>query len=229
MDTRTPSTNNQAMPLPFARVIAFVCLTPAATMWAQQAPKTYPAPIRVPPPQPHIAAPPPHANSQIGQSQIGRTGHWPTWTASKPPEKHHDRLGVGYVGYPWLAPFAYSTLPLVYDTSDGEDQPEAPQPPPRVEYGVPPPESYPEEVAENVPTPFRPTYGGAEPTPQPATTLIFNDGRPQIQVHNYALIGDTLYGLDTGAHQEIPLSQLNLPAMVDVNRKAGVDFSLPAK
>src|ERR1700743_119557 len=120
MDTRTPPANNQPMTLRCARVIAFVCLTLAATLWSQHTPATHPAPI----PQAHVA--PSHANSQIGQAQIGRSqivrsGHWPTWTDSKAPEKHHDRLGVGYVGYPWLAPFAYSTLPLVYDTSDGEE------------------------------------------------------------------------------------------------------------
>jgi hypothetical protein len=208
-----------------ARLVVFVIYAPAA-MWSQQTPasRPAPAPARVPAPAPRIGATVPHTSSQIG-----RTGHWPTWTSTQPTGKHHPGVVTGYVGYPWLAPFAYSTMPLVYDTSEGEEQPETPQPPPRVEYGVPPPESYPQEVAENVQTPYRPTYGGPEPDPQPATTLIFNDGRRQIQVHNYALIGDTLYGLDTGANQEIPLSELNLRATIEVNRKAGVDFAVPGK
>ncbi len=53
---------------------------------------------------------------------------------------------------------------------------------------------------------------------QPATTLIFKDGRPPAQVHNYALTGSTLYALDGESRQEIPLSLLNVPATVEANR-----------
>ncbi len=62
---------------------------------------------------------------------------------------------------------------------------------------------------------------------QPATTLIFKDGRPPVQVHNYALTANTLYALDGESRQEIPLSLLNVPATVEANRAAGVDFALP--
>jgi hypothetical protein len=57
--------------------------------------------------------------------------------------------------------------------------------------------------------------------------LIFKDGRPPQQVHNYALTGSMLYALDGDTRQEIPLSLLNVPATVDANRAAGVDFALP--
>jgi hypothetical protein len=63
---------------------------------------------------------------------------------------------------------------------------------------------------------------------QPATTLIFKDGRPSLQVHNYALTATTVYTLDGESPQEIPLSLLNLPATVEANRAAGIDFALPA-
>jgi hypothetical protein len=46
-------------------------------------------------------------------------------------------------------------------------------------------------------------------------------------VHNYALTGSTLYALDGESRQEIPLSLLNVPATVEANRAAGVDFALP--
>ena len=62
---------------------------------------------------------------------------------------------------------------------------------------------------------------------QPATTLIFKDGRSPVQVHNYALTASTLYALDGDSRQEIPLSLLDVPATVEANRKAGVDFALP--
>ena len=86
-------------------------------------------------------------------------------------------------------------------------------------------------MASNAPPLFRPAYQGQIDTPpvhaQPATTLIFKDGRPPAQVHNYALTATTLYALDGESHQEIPLSLLNVPATVEANRAAGVDFALP--
>jgi hypothetical protein len=63
--------------------------------------------------------------------------------------------------------------------------------------------------------------------PQPSTTLIFKDGRAPVQVHNYALTDSTLYALDGDSRQEIPLSQLDVLATVEANRKAGIDFALP--
>jgi hypothetical protein len=62
---------------------------------------------------------------------------------------------------------------------------------------------------------------------QPTTTLIFRDGRTPVQVHNYALTANTLYALDGDTRQEIPLSLLDVPATMEANRKAGVDFALP--
>jgi hypothetical protein len=62
---------------------------------------------------------------------------------------------------------------------------------------------------------------------QPTTTLIFKDGRAPVQVHNYALTASTLYALDGDSRREIPLSLLDVPATVEANRKAGVDFALP--
>jgi hypothetical protein len=86
-------------------------------------------------------------------------------------------------------------------------------------------------VADNAPPTFRPAYQGqgadAPVNPQPATTLIFKDGRPPVQVHNYALTSNTLYALDGDSRQEIPLSLLNVQATVEANHAAGVDFALP--
>jgi hypothetical protein len=62
---------------------------------------------------------------------------------------------------------------------------------------------------------------------QPATILIFRDGRPPEKVHSYALTGSTLYALDGDLNREIPLALLNVPATVEINRAAGVDFALP--
>jgi hypothetical protein len=114
----------------------------------------------------------------------------------------------------------------------GGPQP-APQP---ADYGNVPPPDYVQEtqapqLAANAAPAFRPPYQEQIDTPpvqaQPATTLIFKDGRPSMEVHNYALTASTLYALDGESHQEIPLSLLNVPATVEANRTAGIDFALP--
>ena len=61
---------------------------------------------------------------------------------------------------------------------------------------------------------------------QDALTLVFADGRPSVQIHNYMLTRTTLYVLD--AHRrDIPLDELDLAATAKVNRDAGIDFRLP--
>ena len=72
----------------------------------------------------------------------------------------------------------------------------------------------------------------AEQAPQPAqpqdpSVLVFRDGH-QLEVQNYAIVGDTLYDLTPGHARKVPLSQLDLPATVKANDDRGVDFVLPA-
>jgi hypothetical protein len=132
---------------------------------------------------------------------------------------------VVYAGYPWLFPLGYG-----FSGDDESGDQGVYQPPPQA--GEPPPADY-EQMAENGPSPFRPEYQGqAGPPPepprdQPTTTLIFKDGRPPVQVRNYALTATTLFALDGDSRKEIPLSLLNVPATVETNRAAGIDFSLP--
>jgi hypothetical protein len=57
-------------------------------------------------------------------------------------------------------------------------------------------------------------------------TLIFNDGRPSEQIHNYLLTATTLTVLDQ-KYREIPLGQINLAATEAKNRAEGIDFHLP--
>jgi hypothetical protein len=138
------------------------------------------------------------------------------------------------VGYPWLATYGYG-LPYAAPYSDDQDEVGGAQvAPQQADYSNQPASDYgPEapEVAANAPSHFRPTYQGQiEAAPvhlQPTTTLMFKDGRTPVQVHNYALTASTLYALDGDSRQEIPLSLLDVPATVEANRKAGVDFALP--
>lgn len=153
--------------------------------------------------------------------------------------RHNDRYPGVYAGYPWLNSFGYG-FPVAYGGPyiDDQEQMSGPQPASQpADYGnnAPPPDYVQEppgpQLAANAAPPFRTPYQGQIDTPpvhaQPATTLIFKDGRPAVQVHNYALTASTLYALDGESHQEIPLSLLNVPATVEANRTAGVDFALP--
>ena len=90
-----------------------------------------------------------------------------------------------------------------------------------------------EEQAPQWPTvydqgPTMPVY--AQPTSSAenneAVMLIFKDGRPPVQIHNYLLTRYTLYVGDRHSSQ-IPVDQLDIPATAKVNRDAGVDFRLP--
>jgi hypothetical protein len=70
----------------------------------------------------------------------------------------------------------------------------------------------------------------ARPAPAPASeeavTLIFKDGRPPEQIHNYLLTRSTLYVGDQ-LRRAIPTDQLDLVATAKANQEAGVDFQLP--
>jgi hypothetical protein len=138
-----------------------------------------------------------------------------------------------YAGYPGLFPYGYG-FPYALGFGDDQDEDDAQVAPQQADYSNQPEPDYgpvPPEVAANAPSPFRPTYQGQiEAAPvhlQPTTTLIFKDGRSPVQVHNYALTASTLYALDGDSRHEIPLSLLDVPATVEANRKAGVDFALP--
>jgi hypothetical protein len=64
---------------------------------------------------------------------------------------------------------------------------------------------------------------------EPAVTIIYKDGHAE-QVRNYALTPTKLLMMDNAAagySMQVPLSLIDLPATVQANRAAGVDFQLP--
>jgi hypothetical protein len=160
-----------------------------------------------------------------GQHQPGPAHH--------PDDRNHNHYI--YTGYTWLNPLGYG-FPVAYgglpyagqDDADGSPQPSGYPDQPAADYVPEPPAP---QVANNAPPAFRPPYLGesvdAPVRPQPATRLIFKDGRPPLEIHNYALTANTLYALDGDSRQEIPLSLLNIQATMEANRAAGVDFALP--
>jgi hypothetical protein len=145
---------------------------------------------------------------------------WPLWS------------GWG-LGYPYLFP-SYLGYPDSYDSQpdsySGASQPypyedNGPyETPPQDEYGPPPPGSYtPWPYGSQAPSAAEPS---SPPVPESPVTLVFKDGRPPQQIHNYLLTATTLSVLDP-RRQEIPVDQIDLAATAKVNRDAGVSFALP--
>lgn len=78
-------------------------------------------------------------------------------------------------------------------------------------------------IAPEQPTPTE-TAATAE---QPSTVLVFRDGH-QLEVENYAIVGNTLYDLTEGRRHKIALADLDLTATAKLNDARGIDFQLPA-
>jgi hypothetical protein len=137
-------------------------------------------------------------------------------------------LGLGYWDYPDNYASSYddssaSSYPAApyydgYDPqSEQQSDPQYEQPSPDLQYEGQQPRPY-----------YQPASSAPQPAPPPqiAVTLIFKDGRPSEQIHNYILSRGAISILDQRPRQ-IPIDQLDLAATVKTNREAGVDFRLP--
>jgi hypothetical protein len=62
---------------------------------------------------------------------------------------------------------------------------------------------------------------------QPQTVLIFKDGH-QVEVQNYAVVGNLLYDLTPGHHRKIAIADLDLKATAQQNDDLGISFQLPS-
>jgi hypothetical protein len=116
-------------------------------------------------------------------------------------------IGPGFLGYPGYGDLA---APPYYAEPNESQQPDVSHPAPS--------NLYPESVE-----PSRPSSALES---EDAVTLVFKDGRPPEQIHNYVLTRTTLYVRDQH-HRDIPLDQLDLAATQRLNHDAGVDFQLP--
>jgi hypothetical protein len=61
---------------------------------------------------------------------------------------------------------------------------------------------------------------------QPSTILIFKDGH-QLDVENYAIVGETLFEFSNGLAHKFQLADLDLPATEKANEDRGVEFQAP--
>lgn len=150
----------------------------------------------------------------------------------------------GWAGYPywpwwgWGYPYLNGFWDNDYDSYDSQpvsnyaasQYPE--YAPSQYDYQAPPPEqdepaqpSYtPWPYSQPAPSESQPASGTAAEVP--ATTLVFKDGRPSQQIHNYMLTATTLSVLDKN-RRDIPVDQIDLAATEKANRAAGVEFALP--
>lgn len=162
--------------------------------------------------------------------------------------RDRDRFGFnglyGWGGYPFWPSWGwgYPYLPNYWDSSDDYDSQDGSNEAAAQQYPEYAPDSY--DEAPDQPEPEQPSYtpwpysqpAPSAPQPQSApaaasvpeapVTLVFKDGRPNEEIHNYLLTRTTLSVLDRH-RQVIPVDQLDLAATAKVNREAGVDFSLP--
>ena len=123
----------------------------------------------------------------------------------------------------------------VYDDSDDSGAPgcydeQAPEPDQPTIYGGdddgPPPDEQPAYEPPVYEPPAETQRPAQLPANETATTIVFKDGRPSEQVHNYALTQTTLYVLDQ-RQRDIPLDQIDLAATEKVNRGTGIEFRIP--
>jgi hypothetical protein len=62
----------------------------------------------------------------------------------------------------------------------------------------------------------------------PTTVLVFKDGH-RVEVHNYAIIGGTLWDLGEHFSKKISLADLDLDVTTRLNDERGIPFKLPRK
>lgn len=130
-----------------------------------------------------------------------------------------SRAGIPYVVAPWTG-WTGAYFPGYPDDSDYGDSPVAP---------AEAPERYDEQPAplDHYQPALDRSHLSTISSSEDAVTLVFRNGRPPEQVHNYLLTRTTLYVLDQH-HRDIPTDLLDLAATATVNHSAGIDFQLPA-
>ena len=140
-------------------------------------------------------------------------------------------LNNGY-GYPLYDDFIGNDADLFWGdynpnltTNSGQPPSGASQP----SYDQAESQPYPQQAWQPPYTTAPPAYGTRNdnnPAPEDTTTLVFKDGRPPEQIHNYALSRTAIY--ITGPRiREIALDDLDLAATQRANQDSGTPFQLP--
>jgi hypothetical protein len=147
-------------------------------------------------------------------------------------QRHFHQPVEGVVYYPYLYPVPYGSDDNGENEADNNSNADDPANADAFDPSAEIADSYPPSYQG----PLRPAYmqrnavvddpsSDVDP-PQPATTLVFKDGR-QLEVQNYAIVGQMLYDLTPGHRRNVPLADLDLPSTEKQNDDHGVVFQLP--
>ena len=86
-----------------------------------------------------------------------------------------------------------------------------------------------QQYALNAPTDTSRAIPAARPAAAaPPTVLIYRDGH-QAEVHNYAVVGQTMWIFSEERARKVPLADLDLDATRKANDERGVEFAVQAK
>lgn len=170
----------------------------------------------------------------------------------------HDRRNRGWGAYGYAPGYVYAypyvADPGFYDWgatdySENQQAPYADTPPDQnAGYGYGPEQpSYPAypDVNQQEPQAVQPTPRSSSVAPQrqeyhfssaPASTpisskpltVIFKGARAPEKMQNYMVTASTLTDLDSGNFEKIPLSEIDVAATQQANRRSGIDFQIPA-
>jgi len=163
----------------------------------------------------------------------GRSTYVPSGPYRRSPYREPYRSAFARGGLPWYGPWLDLWGPDFLDYPDNSAYDNGAITPYAPDYsgqGYDDPPADPNQMAP--PPNYQSFYGTPQspsrsnsPVNEEAVTLVFNDHRPNVIIHNYLLSGTTLSILDEH-RRDIPVDELDLAATEKVNREAGVDFHL---
>jgi len=168
-----------------------------------------------------------HTSSVQGASS-SKTSHPTNGSGHNNGHPRHD-TSTGIVYYPYVygvpVPYAADAGASGNDNDDANDDAEHQGGPTIFDRRGSGPDSYVPPSYEG-PAHAQVVDDSSEP-PQIPTILVFKDGH-QLEVENYAVVGQTLCDLTSGHSRKIALADLDLPATQKQNDDRGVTFQLPS-
>jgi hypothetical protein len=143
---------------------------------------------------------------------------------------HHPADGIAYYPYAYQVPYGAEDNAENETDGNAEDPASASgfDPSGQIANSYPPQYRGPLRPANVQPNTANddPSSDAEADPPQPATTLVFKDGH-QLEVQNYAIVGQMLYDLTPGHARNVPLADLDLASTEKQNDDHGVVFQLP--
>ena len=163
--------------------------------------------------------------SSVPGTSSSKTSHPTNGSGHNNGHPRHDAsTGVVYYPYVYGVPVPYA-VDSANDNSTADDDAEHQGGPTIFDRRGSGPDSY---VPPSYEGPAHAqTQEDSSDSPQIPTTLIFKDGH-QLEIENYAVVGQTLYDLTPGHSRKVALADLDLPATQKQNDDRGVTFQLPS-